>query len=1336
MKVIKIDLQVQANVERAQNNLQKLNQLLQQISKTDIVLNSSSISSAVSAAQQLQIHLEKAVNVNTGKIDLGKLNASLKSSNTNLFTLTSNLQKAGSIGQQAFLKMAQAISSADMPLAKVNDKLKNFGVTLLNTIKWQLASNLIHGVQGALQGAVSHAKELNSALNDIRIVTGYSVDTMANFTNQARQAAEALNTTTVEYSKAALIFFQQGLNGKDVTERANTVIKLAEVTGQTAEAVSSQMTAIWNNFDDGSKSLEYYADVITKLGASTASSSTEIAKGLEKFAPVADTIGLSYEKASSALATVVAETRQSADVVGTAFKTMFSRIQGLSLGDTLEDGVDLNKYSKALETVGVHILDSTGNLKEMDQILDELGKKWNQISKSSQVALAETVAGVRQYSQFMATMNNYDKILDNEKLAKDSTGTLQKQAQIWSESWEAASERVKKRTQDVYESILKDDVLIKFEDLFGGLISGIDNIIEASGGIMPILTQILMMASSTLFPMLTNGLHQLHNNIRIWSGKSVDDFAAMTGQMSSQMSKLLKDNTDLSNAERQQIEYTQDLINQKTLLTLQTKNMSEAEKLEIKNKMLLLEINHDLVQKALEKQIVAEQELKKLQELTDAEEKYRIAIALRKNEIEQQHIKNKSPKNKEEQEQYEFNTQAVSEAENRGRDTSSTRKNINTLKEEQELTQDAYDYKHLKNKQRYLKNKGEELSEEDTNRLNEVEEKKNKNAEKYKELLDLTIKDLKEMISEKEELLELEKAILKEQRDARQKPVDSKTIVDNVYVDRYETKSTGAEEDEKTSYGLPGSEVNQMVNNTLKKKNESLKNEEDPLLPNENNEIGASKESYQAVVQAMTEAGLVSEDFKKIQSDLGNIFEINNGKIQGLSTESKTYAETQKENIARAEAEVKGRQEDVNATRNQIAALQGEIKELQNEDKYSDRVKNKKKELSRLNEQLKTQTYQAQLAQKQFNKAISEYNNMATPAAKNFVELKNKVHNLATEVGMSQSEIDNFDAILDSLASGDNVDEHFKELGEILERFGNQSDSAREALNNLAADLRTSLTNNGFTGEELDKTANAAERVAESGHNASKSMNNYGADSENVGDNTKDLSKKLTGLFGTLGKVSMAYNGLKSVKNVWSQEDTSLMDKIMSTFMSMSMILPILTGKYGALNIAKAAFNLITKRSQSSVLQSIGTFLLSKGIIEEDTAKTWFNTSAQVGNQMARAGWAAVAMGVFLVAAIAATTALVLNTAKTKDNTDAINESNQAKQENAKKTQEIADKWLDEATKMETLIQKYKELKEAQEGVKGAQDDILNQVPNLVKEYKDFAESLDDEKYGKTKKIF
>jgi TP901 family phage tail tape measure protein len=117
------------------------------------------------------------------------------------------------------------------------------------------------------------------------------------------------------------------------------------------------MTAVWNNFDNGSKSLEYYADVLTKLGAATASSTAEISGGLEKFAAIGNTIGLSYEYAASALATITSNTRQSEEVVGTALKTIFARIQGLNLGDTLDDGTTLNKYSEALNTVGISIFD-------------------------------------------------------------------------------------------------------------------------------------------------------------------------------------------------------------------------------------------------------------------------------------------------------------------------------------------------------------------------------------------------------------------------------------------------------------------------------------------------------------------------------------------------------------------------------------------------------------------------------------------------------------------------------------------------------------------------------------------------------------------------------------------------------------------------------------------------------------------------------------------------------------------------------------------------------------------------------------------------------------------
>jgi hypothetical protein len=59
-----------------------------------------------------------------------------------------------------------------------------------------------------MSSAVQHAEELNDALNDIRIVTGYNTDYMAKFAKEATNAARELSTTVTEYSKASLIFYQ------------------------------------------------------------------------------------------------------------------------------------------------------------------------------------------------------------------------------------------------------------------------------------------------------------------------------------------------------------------------------------------------------------------------------------------------------------------------------------------------------------------------------------------------------------------------------------------------------------------------------------------------------------------------------------------------------------------------------------------------------------------------------------------------------------------------------------------------------------------------------------------------------------------------------------------------------------------------------------------------------------------------------------------------------------------------------------------------------------------------------------------------------------------------
>lgn len=518
-KQLNVNLAVTANTQQAKQQLQSLQQTLSQLTTNSanlkVGLDTHQLQQASQQLIELQAHLKAATNIDTGTLDFTKLNNSIRNSGKTLTQYGQQLLSLGPQGQQAFAQLAQSVAQSEVPMRRLSGLLGQFGTVLKNTIRWQISSSLIHGFMGSIQQAYGYAQDLNKSLNNIQIVTGLSDNQMAKFAKTANTAAKALSTTTTKYTDAALIYYQQGIRSeKEITERTNATIKMANVTGQSTEAVSNQMTAIWNNFADGSKNLEYYADVITALGAATASSSEEISQGLQKFAAVADTVGLSYENATAALATITATTRQSADTVGTGLRTLFSRLQGLSLGQTLEDGVNLTKYSKALATVGVNALDAQGQLRNMDDVLNDLGNKWQSLSKAQQVALAQTVGGVRQYTNLIALMDNFDFYQQNVDIAKKSEGTLQRQQAIYEKSWEASSKRVKAAAETIYSSLLNDQFFIKLNNGFAGLLDIINQIITGLGGMKGILLTLGGVMTNVFSGQIAQGLYNFGVGIK------------------------------------------------------------------------------------------------------------------------------------------------------------------------------------------------------------------------------------------------------------------------------------------------------------------------------------------------------------------------------------------------------------------------------------------------------------------------------------------------------------------------------------------------------------------------------------------------------------------------------------------------------------------------------------------------------------------------------------------------------------------------------------------------------------------------------------------------------
>lgn len=554
----------------------QLNKLGEQVSLTPVLQKSSS------AAKELAYYMQKATNPDTGKLNLTAFNQELQKSGKSIQQYATSLNNLGADGRQAFMQVAKAIMSAEQPLKRSNELMDKLWITMKNTMRWQITTNALNTFTGSLETAYGYSRDLNKSLNDIRIVSEKSAENMKQFAIQANRAAKELSTTTTKYTDASLIYFQQGLDEQQVKERTDITIKMANVTGDAVETVSDQMTAVWNNFfENGGQSLEHYADAMTALGAATASSTDEIAGGLEKFSSIADMIGLSFDYAASALATITATTRQSEEVVGTALKTIFARIQGLNLGETLDDGTTLNKYSRALDAVGISIKDQSGELKEMDGILDEMGEKWDTLAKDQQVALAQTVAGVRQYNQLVSLMDNWSYFQENLDIAQNSEGELDKQAQIYAESWEAARNEVRAAAEDIYKSLIDEDFYIAFDKKFlAPLLTGVAGLADGMGGLSGILSVTAVLMNKAYGPKIANTIRDMAANIGIMSSSDEKLNQALQAQTLQAVKEniIFTPSAEAAAREKQILEFQKDSLDLQQQINRVTKGWTDYQK--------------------------------------------------------------------------------------------------------------------------------------------------------------------------------------------------------------------------------------------------------------------------------------------------------------------------------------------------------------------------------------------------------------------------------------------------------------------------------------------------------------------------------------------------------------------------------------------------------------------------------------------------------------------------------------------------------------------------------------------------------------------------------------
>jgi hypothetical protein len=210
----------------------------------DLGLEAKEIQRMVSAARTLETSLDQAFDVDLNTVNIQKFNNLLKQSGMSAESLQADLSLAGATGQQAFLKMTGQLMQFNTMTKQTNKFLDGLATSFFNTVKWGIMSSIMNNISGTIQKSFYYIKDLDRGLNDIRIVTGKSADEMERFAVTANDAAKALSVSTEDFTKGALIYYQQGLDDETATRLAEITAKTANVTGQGMDAVSEELTAV------------------------------------------------------------------------------------------------------------------------------------------------------------------------------------------------------------------------------------------------------------------------------------------------------------------------------------------------------------------------------------------------------------------------------------------------------------------------------------------------------------------------------------------------------------------------------------------------------------------------------------------------------------------------------------------------------------------------------------------------------------------------------------------------------------------------------------------------------------------------------------------------------------------------------------------------------------------------------------------------------------------------------------------------------------------------------------------------------------------------------------
>lgn len=315
-----------------------------------------------------------------------------------------NLTATVSLSAQSFLNSARKIAEK---LDDMKERLTDVGsigkkaIASLSVASVGIAAGGLGALTIGLGSSIKSASEFETIMSRVKAVSGATDEEFVSLNNIAKELGATTRFTAYEAGEGLNFLSMAGLTADESVGALPGVLSLAAASGmdlaRTADITSNVLTGFGIAASDSSR----VSDVLAKASSTANVDVSMLGETMKYIAPVASSMGHSLEEAAAATG-ILGNAGVQGSQAGTALRSVLSNIAS-----------PVGQAKKAIEALGLEFFDSSGKMKNISGIIEEINLKTQHMTESDRAAVAQKIAGKTAMGGLLVLMNEGSESIAN-----------------------------------------------------------------------------------------------------------------------------------------------------------------------------------------------------------------------------------------------------------------------------------------------------------------------------------------------------------------------------------------------------------------------------------------------------------------------------------------------------------------------------------------------------------------------------------------------------------------------------------------------------------------------------------------------------------------------------------------------------------------------------------------------------------------------------------------------------------------------------------------------------------------------------------------------------------